>query len=323
MTSTNLPPYGFFPAGYEDRGKVMQPMFDWKKSLTDPSERQQSFLLWREEMRNTLANTIWPFFDRSKHQWQGQAQLFADALTDIEIRIMIEQLQGEKSKLEISADLCRETNYGTTHLDQFQAEDHPDIIAGANLDNYVCSITEDQIEDALAEIRNAYITKLTGLFWLKREFLRPRPYQAALLLEYDSFHSERALSATHSSFYSGHCLEGIIFCAAVAETWMENSSTIDESAVQDLARYAVDFGDRRVFAGVHYPSDNIASWVLALKLIPNIFDNPLRITAFVKKAIKEHSQVYQLISNEYVQHEIFEPALELLNEAFDTPPAPT
>jgi hypothetical protein len=36
-------------------------------------------------------------------------------------------------------------------------------------------------------------------------------------------------------------------------------------------QFVIDVGDRRVFAGVHYPSDNLASWYVAMRLIPRVF----------------------------------------------------
>jgi hypothetical protein len=66
-----------------------------------------------------------------------------------------------------------------------------------------------------------------------------------------------------------------------------------------LAQYMVDIGDRRVFAGVHYPSDNIASWIMALSLMPEVYADPVRIEGFVRKAIFERSRVFQMISAAY------------------------
>ena len=55
-------------------------------------------------------------------------------------------------------------------------------------------------------------------------------------------------------------------------------------------------GDRRVFASLHYPSDSLASWIVALSLIPNVFDDDYRDVALplVSDAIRS-SLVYLAI----------------------------
>ena len=316
MATNPLPPYGVFPPRLEKIAQVDEAMPDWQHKLEDDI-RHQSFLAWRNEMRKTLSNSLWPYFDRTARQWEGLAKNFADASTRQEIEIMVEHLQGANTQLTIEPPICDVTEFGSTHLKQFKVEDAPSQPAGVNMRDYVCSLTDDQFGQARKTIDLAYDRKLRNLFWLKREFVRPRPYQCALIFNFDQFHSEVAFSATHSSFYSGHCLEGILFSAAVAETWLADPTSYSGEMLIELMRYSVDFGDRRVFAGVHYPTDNISSWFLALNIIPNIFDNPLPIQQFVVDAIKQHSFVYRLINEEYVKHDILEPAMLLLEGALN------
>jgi len=75
-------------------------------------------------------------------------------------------------------------------------------------------------------------------------------------------------TGTHPSLISGHSIQGILLSRMVLEFWLQNNEIekFDKNDIQikSLAQYAVNFGDRRVFAGVHYPSDNNASWFVAL-----------------------------------------------------------
>jgi hypothetical protein len=52
-----------------------------------------------------------------------------------------------------------------------------------------------------------------------------------------------------------------------------------------------------VFAGVHFPSDNLSSWFTALKLVPRVFDAQAApdIKAFLWEAINSRSIVYRAI----------------------------
>ena len=60
----------------------------------------------------------------------------------------------------------------------------------------------------------------------------------------------------------------------------------------------VDWGDRRVFAGVHYMTDNIASWTLARRLIPHLFKHPQQVEDLAVQAITRQSRVF----SDIVQH---------------------
>jgi hypothetical protein len=68
-----------------------------------------------------------------------------------------------------------------------------------------------------------------------------------------------------------------------------------------LGQFGVDIGDRRVFAGVHYPSDNMASWIMALRLVKEEVPDQ-RVFRFLANAITTRSLVYQMLvaSNEVV-----------------------
>jgi hypothetical protein len=67
-----------------------------------------------------------------------------------------------------------------------------------------------------------------------------------------------------------------------------------------LQQFTVDIGDRRVFAGVHYPSDNLSSWYTALKLLPHVID-PSAL-ASVRKFLWEAISLKSIVFAEIMRH---------------------
>ena len=109
-----------------------------------------------------------------------------------------------------------------------------------------------------------------------------------LLGETDFFYAS-AKSADTPSLVSGHCLQGVIGgCTAFFK--LEPHLNAVAQSKEFLQQLTVDPGDRRVFAGVHYPSDNIASWYCALRLCSNLFgDEGKNVKDFLWGAINRSS----------------------------------
>lgn len=66
-----------------------------------------------------------------------------------------------------------------------------------------------------------------------------------------------------------------------------------------IQQYMVDWGDRRVFAGVHYMTDNIASWWLAMTFVPFLFHDRPEIADLARQAIITRSRVYRDIQQHF------------------------
>ncbi|WP_282127122.1 phosphatase PAP2 family protein [Roseobacter litoralis] len=291
-------------------------MSDWMPELSE-DDRKQAFLNWRDQVRMDLSNVICPFLSRSgggqRPTWDGIPIAGAEKIIKAELDVIIQNFQGSAPTIRDQAPVVGAPEFGSTQLEQFLVEDNPSQPAAINLRDYVSKLSQEQFENTRAVVDDAYSSKkLPGLFWFKNEFMRVRPHQAALILGREDFVNFPALSARHSSFYSGHCLEGIIFSAAIEEYW--RSSSVGYSSVQfdELAQYAVDFGDRRVFAGVHYPSDNIGSWIISLRLAKYIFSDSGQTLAFIRRAIIDKSAVYDVIDEHYKQFEALIPLRNLL-----------
>jgi hypothetical protein len=66
--------------------------------------------------------------------------------------------------------------------------------------------------------------------------------------------------------------------------------------LQDMRRFLIDTGDRRVFAGLHYPSDNVGSWFVAMRLCRHVYgEHAEEVRLGLWEAIRTHSVVYQAI----------------------------
>jgi hypothetical protein len=107
---------------------------------------------------------------------------------------------------------------------------------------------------------------------LKRRMQRPRPYQTALQFKTTPPLPYRAASsATSPSMVSGHCIQGSMALANVVVSFESQFGKLDPTLLGLVQRYFIDSGDRRVFAGVHYPTDNLSSWFVALRLCPRVY----------------------------------------------------
>lgn len=151
---------------------------------------------------------------------------------------------------------------------------------------------------------------------IKELFMRPRPYTAATVFGMDEFEWNTADTVTHTgvhpSILSGHCIQGILGGCNTFAAWTARGFG-DDPAIEALKQYAVDWGDRRVFAGVHYLTDNVGSWMLALRLIPHLYDDHVRVLDFARDAIANKSAVFRAVSDGFTE-EPLRPILDLLNQ---------
>jgi hypothetical protein len=103
---------------------------------------------------------------------------------------------------------------------------------------------------------------------------------------------------------SGHCLDGCLAGTWVA--WYLKSEAdgvdhLDWTRVRPaMQQWVVDIGDRRVMAQIHYPSDNIGSWWVALSFLGQLeaYGSPTGawMRAFLKEAI-ERSVIYRALKS--------------------------
>jgi hypothetical protein len=103
---------------------------------------------------------------------------------------------------------------------------------------------------------------------LKHTFQRPRPFQLALTSPPEVW---IATSAQSPSFPSGHALQSMLGAVGLLTQRgfgrLDPSRKDSDSEADLFVRWVAGVGDRRVIAGLHYPSDNLASWIVAVSLV--------------------------------------------------------
>lgn len=289
---------------------------------------------WIEELKEHL----WPVFDE-KGNWSGGAAKSAEAATKLEVEICLKHLQ-QKNILQDhpdSIDPAVPVGNSRDHRWHYYVEDGKYFAKG---DKFLSS--SDQSFDYQASFDvGANIIGYTNQvdaksfsewFWggkadrqpnymaVKNMFQRPRPWSAATAFRIDDFVWDRADGLVHTgihpAFPSGHCYQGIVHTSNALSEWCTNnkSTKVPEEMLDAFKQYAVDWGDRRVFAGVHYPTDNIASWIVAIKLLPGMYEESDILVDFAKSAIKDHSLVYRVVRDEYSKHKELAPAIELMDK---------
>jgi len=331
MTGLIFQPYGVLAREFTAKSQSLEVvMVDWKPKLPD-TQRATTFNNWREERLREFADYLWPRFDFEKREYVGGAVQFVEKLTEHEIHIMVNNLFASNYALETVpvSPLSREgIEKHATHY-KYEDEDKP----GINFRQYDRTLTIEE-EEVLQKIMIEAITtdnhigkKSAGHFWFKNQMQRPRPLTAAMLFKQEkNFLSELSIRGQHPSIVSGHCFQGVMMVCAVLDEWLHSDSVPSQDRQDSLAQYMVDIGDRRVFAGVHYPTDNIASWILAMSLIPEVFAEPKPIMNFLRDAIVKKSAVYRLIAEHFYPAEYDEicgPVKQLLGHYGLNPPNPT
>lgn len=93
---------------------------------------------------------------------------------------------------------------------------------------------------------------------------------------------------------SGHCFEAAM--GGLSAFHRAQDLGCGSRVLDTLAQHAIDVGDRRVLAGVHYPSDNISSWIVALLIAPKACRDD-QAAGWLWRAISERSVVYKAIKD--------------------------
>jgi len=325
-----LPPYGILSRVYDDFLSE-DPMGDWQGTKSD----------WRETydfLRDKIKDNIWPMWDPESQNWIGNSKHRKEEATRNELILMMEHFQKTNILDQQPAYLANiSSDYRKNHLWHFKIEDNVkyspgnprsrnfkdlDLVASIETGtNYICYNPWYNPEKFSIYFAGDQRRKIHGLFDFKKDSMRPRPYQTAALFGLNDFshlmgaHSTH--TGTHPSLISGHAIQGLLLSCMVLEFWLRNNELEkfdkNHDYIKSLAQYAVDFGDRRVFAGVHYPSDNIASWFVSLSIIPRTFRFADQILEFAKFAIQDHSLVYRLIDNEYRNNADLKSSVDLLD----------
>lgn len=260
-----LPPYGLLPT-LANPSEAAPP--DWRNTTRFPDWLQGRLTFFREH--------LWP--EWSQGQWQGAAAAHMIARTKADLGIT----QGLRAAgPDRACDALPES--ATRHLDctphrsLFNEEDGGPGRPGEALRLYDRSVNRELLEamPRLFDRGAGRKFSIGAIYWFKQRLQRPRPYQAGLLLGM-TFDHDGAKTALHPAMISGHAIQGMCMLLCAAERLHLDRIEMAETCWHALQQYCVDFGDRRVMAGVHYASDNLSSWILALDLIEHTVDAKVR-----------------------------------------------
>lgn len=277
---------------------------------------------WLAEMARELASALWPCYEPQSNEWVGDAVDTMLDLTNADLKLMSVLRTRLQQPLTLS-----DKPLDLTHLKAFELEDEPRPTDPryASLDAYVPKLAPDVLETLKGAIKQHLYDLGPAPLRLKELLQRPRAYQVALMLGVTDFRYQHARSAVSPAMVSGHAMQGLMGrCAGYLKVRRDLERV--PGAPEALEQYAVDIGDRRVYAGVHYPSDNLASWIVSLRLAGPMFVNAGgEAHAFMVRAIRRSPVLAAM--REYPAPDKGKPSpyaagLALLDKAIGSPPDP-
>jgi hypothetical protein len=241
---------------------------------------------WRDAKIQQIGDLLWPVYNPGNSAWQSPA---VAKLFDADFDLL--------ANLHSHLGLSIKGVFGTTvtHSDLFAEEDDEKVGFGCDYTRYdptLPPLAEGQFRNIL---RAGYVNKVGTIpLQFKQKLQRPRPWQVAFIQGRSGYQYRVAASADTPSLISGHSIQGLM---GVCNIFAELGHMMSKQSIEVLMQFAVDIGDRRVFAGVHYPSDNLSSWFTSSELVPYVF-GPSRasdVKQFLRGAIEKKSVVYAAI----------------------------
>jgi hypothetical protein len=181
----------------------------------------------------------------------------------------IEYVATRKAKSDVAAAPS------ATQLQLFDIHD-VSIHAGLALFNGQSDINSVELDLlATAVYHNSLASK--GLDWclmtLKQYFQRPRPFQTAHRFNSSSYFCRLSQTAHTAAFPAGHTLQAAV---VHVDSQLQPMSTPWSLVLKNLlpsAEWSASVGDNRILAGLHYPSDSIASWIVLGHIVNGLNDN--------------------------------------------------
>ena len=283
--------------------------------------RLEVWVEWRAQTLERIKTVLWPEYLPDKQKWEGESAKNMRALTIADLDVMA-AIQEDPEGLELARVPRSKLRSADCPIQDelFLLEDSEQFAEA--YEHYDRGISEVVSTPTMTELRTqAMRSKVSSVSMQFKSFLqRPRPYQTSLLLGRMEFWSRYAASADSPSMSSGHSLQGVLAVGGILERLLYDETLIGtgdvEKSLVALQQWAVDLGDRRVLAGVHYPSDNLASWLIFLRLADRVYVNR-EVKRRIWLAITEQSYIYQQIcrASENAAHHPYRPILQELKAA--------
>lgn len=274
----------------ESIGGDGSPPRDWRGTEPWPQ--------WRGKVVDLIAQALWPRYDRATG-WQGAATTRMLDLTRADFTLLQALRPVHQQQTPIGTGTTPHAVLMELEDDGDVTDDNGVVLKDRSLDKtlrlYLTGLADPAAVDHLAKtfIRGLYFKSGSVDLQLKRSFQRPRAYQMAYLMGEDWFTHNHAKSAVSPALISGHCFQGAL--GGVAAHYNSQTLNLPAAATTALQRHTVDVGDRRVFAGVHYPSDNISSWITALLIAPLVCPDGSG-GSWLWQSVATHSAVYKALS---------------------------
>ena len=200
----------------------------------------------------------------------------AEARAQVEAELVVLQQMEPLRSVEVQY-VGGESGKSQNHTLWFDEEDY---YPGTTLDDalkaeFGLDLWSDRVEAAFEVC--SFLVRV-----MKQQENRLRPHQAAAILNPsllpngaaagEGLQPIRAYTSQTGSAPSGHAVQGYCMAGAVYEDLLESppfepGSEDHNAALTLLYRTAYDVGDRRMIAGVHYPTDNYASATLVNRVL--------------------------------------------------------
>lgn len=323
-----LPHWGYISEQRKKQAST-KPPGDWV-----PKSKSDTWDKFFKQMRKDFSLNLWPEYQPGTG-WTGGMEREAEEATKAELKIHLSEIQGNNLLATFpdtplfdersGARRAHEWHYYVEDLVKLNDFDFADFAKTefeksaaqfpfANIVYYDPEYKSDEMPAVFGAMASK---KADGLFRFKTHFSRPRPYTAAAYFGMDTFKhvtaSRHVHTGVHPAFPSGHCAQGLLVAAGIYEDALIKEQPITDERLDALMQFAVDFGDRRVFAGVHYPTDNVASWVTAVELADRCFDeHGDAVKAFIVEAITEKSTIYKIINDTFGSYDALKKQLSFL-----------
>ncbi len=276
----SLPPYGVMSRNFLDLRARGQPR-DWVV--------ETDWAKWLNSVSRKLQANIWPTYDFKNGSWRGVASATATALTAEELEFM----RPFRKNLRDFVDTPEKCFIRHEFL-----RDAEDLRIGGRLDLYSQTVatafgqylSNGSSEDWFDGIIDANYG--STIVELKARFQRPRPYQCATILKCDDFSQELSRSFITPSLPSGHCFEATMALLELYKRLLEAPATNQRTSSGPIELYAAHISDRRVMAGLHFPTDNIASWYLAYSMCKTMYPQQPLLVDFIRGTVRQ-SLLYQ------------------------------
>jgi PAP2 superfamily len=277
----NLPPYGRLTAGDEST-IIRSPIPSFfrhgpRVAIADRIAAKDRFI---DDCVRHVRKRYWP--EWSGDQWKGAAKGKALLLTEQDFLLLPDCRFMLRNQVDVNGVLLNRT-----HDECFRSEDsRQDTFKEFRY--YSANLLADDL-GAFPALFEAGMSNRVGTLTmqLKRRFQRPRPYQVAEIISAEYFSYLDAATPHHPALPAGHCIQGLFGGLHVFHNWSSRKGKFGQEQYDALMQYSIDFGDRRVMAGLHYPSDILISWMVALALVEETVEKEqLQATReFVRKTI--------------------------------------